>query len=64
MGNFLCINFKKDCANINNALLKEGVIVRPVANYKMPHYLRVTIGTEDENSYFIKSLKKVLISVV
>jgi histidinol-phosphate aminotransferase len=64
MGNFLCINFKQDCANINNALLKEGVIVRPVANYKMPHYLRVTIGTEDENSYFIKNLKKVLINAV
>jgi len=41
-------------------LLKQGIIVRPVANYEMPEYLRVSIGTESENETFIRALQKVL----
>jgi histidinol-phosphate aminotransferase len=39
-------------------LMKQGVIVRPVALYDMPEYIRVTVGTEDENLYFLKKLKE------
>jgi len=45
-----------------NALLKEGVIVRPVANYGMPTHLRVTVGTKDENDRFLAALDTVLVS--
>jgi histidinol-phosphate aminotransferase len=42
------------------ALLREGVIVRPVANYGMPTYLRVSIGLPEENARFLEALAKVL----
>jgi histidinol-phosphate aminotransferase len=41
-------------------LLAEGVIVRPVAAYEFPEYVRVTVGTMDENHRFIEALGRVL----
>ncbi len=41
-------------------LLELGVIVRPVASYDMPDYLRVSIGLESENEKFLSALKQVL----
>ena len=41
-------------------LLREGVIVRPVANYQMPTYLRITVGSEEQNSKVLAALQKVL----
>lgn len=40
--------------------MREGVIVRPVANYGMPNHLRITIGLPAENSRFLEALAKVL----
>lgn len=45
---------------INVSLLKQGVIVRPVANYDMAEYLRVSIGTESENGKFLSALTQAL----
>lgn len=59
-GNFIAVDFGRDAAPINHALLQEGVIVRPVAGYGMPTFLRVSIGTEAENARFIEVLRKVL----
>ena len=42
------------------ALLKEGVIVRPIANYGMPTWVRVSIGLESENARFLEALQTVL----
>jgi histidinol-phosphate aminotransferase len=50
----------KDAAAVYDALLHEGVIVRPVANYGMPNHLRVTIGLESENNRFLEALAKVI----
>jgi histidinol-phosphate aminotransferase len=47
---------------VYQGLLREGVIVRPVANYGMPNFLRVTIGTQAENTRFLAALTKVLAS--
>ena len=56
-GNFL--TFKAgDAAALNQKLLKQGVIVRPLAGYGMPEWLRVTIGTEAENQRFLEALDK------
>jgi histidinol-phosphate aminotransferase len=41
-------------------LLKQGVIVRPVANYGLLPWLRVTIGLPEENDAFIAALEKSL----
>lgn len=60
VGNFISIDFKRPAAPIYEALLREGIIVRPIANYGMPNHLRVTIGTFEEINSFIKALDKVL----
>jgi histidinol-phosphate aminotransferase len=55
-GNF--ITFKAgDGASVNQKLLKQGVIVRPIGGYGMPEWLRVTIGTEAENKRFLDALE-------
>ncbi len=59
-GNFIAVDFACDAAPINQALLREGVIVRPVAGYGMPTFLRVSIGTERENARFLDVLAQVL----
>ena len=41
-------------------LLELGVIVRPIANYDMPGWLRVSIGLEKENDKFLSALKRIL----
>ena len=60
MGNFISINLKQAAQPIYDALLHKGVIVRPVANYSMPQYIRVTIGTDEQNRRFIRTLVEVL----
>ena len=62
-GNFVSVDLKQPAMPIYQALLKKGVIVRPVANYEMPDYLRISIGTERENMFFINALKDVLTDV-
>ena len=55
VGNFVCANVG-DAATVNDGLLKAGVIVRPVANYGMINYLRVSIGLASENQRFLDVL--------
>ena len=59
-GNFICVDFEQPADDVYQALLKVGIIVRPVANYGMPNHLRISIGTESENSRFINELAKIL----
>lgn len=59
-GNFLAVDLGRDAAPINTGLLREGVIVRPIAGYDMPTFLRVSIGTEQENTRFLEALRVVL----
>lgn len=60
VGNFISVRVGGNAARIYDALLREGVIVRPVANYGMPEYLRVTVGLPAENARFVAALTKVL----
>ncbi len=55
-GNFLLIKVG-DAPRVNSALLKCGVIVRPVANYGLPEFLRVSVGLEAQNARFLEALK-------
>ncbi|WP_305907515.1 histidinol-phosphate transaminase [Methylomarinum sp. Ch1-1] len=59
-GNFVSVDLRREGEPIYQALLRKGVIVRPVANYEMPKHLRVSIGTEKENQLFIKALSEIL----
>jgi histidinol-phosphate aminotransferase len=40
-------------------LLRQGVIVRPMGIYQLPEYIRVTVGTMEENRQFIDALRKI-----
>ena len=58
-GNF--VTFKViGAAEVNQKLLRQGVIVRPIAGYGLPDWLRVTIGTEPDNARFLEALEKAL----
>lgn len=62
-GNFVLVRVGNDDgagARINLELLKKGIIVRPVGNYGLPQWLRISIGLPDENAKFIAALKQVL----
>jgi len=59
-GNFVSFDLGKPAKPVYEALLRRGVIVRPVANYGMPNHLRVTVGTEAENTRFLGALREVL----
>ena len=58
-GNFVTVKVG-DAAKVNQALLRQGVIVRPIAGYGMPQWLRVSIGLPEENARFIAALKQAL----
>ena len=58
-GNFLLAKVG-DAARINTELLKRGVIVRPVANYGLPEFLRVSVGLAGQNARFLDALSVVL----
>jgi histidinol-phosphate aminotransferase len=60
VGNFISVDVGREAAPLYDALLREGVIVRPVANYGMPNHLRVTVGRPEENARFLAALAKVL----
>ena len=58
-GNFLTFR-AGDAAGVNQKLLKQGVIVRPLVGYAMPEHLRVTVGLDSENQRFLEALAKAL----
>ncbi len=55
-GNFVTFAVA-DGAAVNQKLLKQGVIVRPIGGYGLPNHLRVTIGLERENLRFLEALE-------
>jgi histidinol-phosphate aminotransferase len=60
-GNFICVRLGESAPQVNQALLAEGVIVRPVAKQgTFAEFLRVSIGLQKENSHFMDALRKIL----
>jgi len=60
IGNFITVDVAQNAMPVYEALLREGVIVRPVANYQLPNHLRITVGTESQNARALSALAKVL----
>jgi histidinol-phosphate aminotransferase len=56
-GNFVAFRIGNATA-MYRRLLELGVIVRPIANYDMPDWLRVSIGLESENAKFLAALER------
>ncbi|HIL93301.1 MAG TPA: histidinol-phosphate transaminase [Cycloclasticus sp.] len=63
VGNFVSVNVGDNAADIYTRLLQKGVIVRPIAAYKMPSFLRVSVGLADENATCLAAFKAVLADV-
>ncbi|HEU0200784.1 MAG TPA: histidinol-phosphate transaminase [Burkholderiaceae bacterium] len=58
-GNFVMVKVGAAAA-VYEGLLRQGVIVRPIAGYGLPEWLRVTIGLQAENERFLDALAKAL----
>jgi len=58
--NFVTIDFGRPSKGIHQGLLERGLIVRPMGSYGLPNFLRVTVGTADQNSRFLAALSDVL----
>ncbi len=63
LGNFVTfhVGTGRNALGVYEAMLDDGVIVRPVANYGMPNHLRVTVGLPDENERFLAALERALV---
>ena len=55
--NFLLLGVGRSGREMTEALLRRGVIVRPVGDYGFPTHLRITIGTAEENEKCVAALK-------
>ena len=60
VANFVLVDLRRDARPVYQALLREGVIVRPVASYGLPQHLRITVGTQAQNARVINALERVL----
>ncbi len=58
--NFIFLDTGQNCQDVFEALLQLGVIVRTGDIFGFPTYIRVTVGTAEQNQRFIDSLQKVL----
>jgi len=61
-GNFVLADLGRPAPTVNDALLRQGVIVRPVANYGLADHLRITIGTAIQNERLLKAMSRALAS--
>ena len=62
--NFVLVKIDTNAWEVQEKLLKRGVIVRPCSAYALPEYVRVSVGTAEQYSRFITVLRNVIKSVV
>lgn len=58
--NFITVDVERPGREVFQALLQEGVIVRPLDGYGLPTHLRVSVGLPEQNERFLEALQKVL----
>jgi histidinol-phosphate aminotransferase len=58
--NFITVDCKQDGNTVSNQLQKHGIIVRPLHPYYMNNYLRITIGTKEQNERLLYTLDKII----
>jgi histidinol-phosphate aminotransferase len=59
-GNFVMFDTGRDVKQVHEALLKRGIILRPINNYGFPTEMRMSVGLPEENRAAIAALEKVL----
>jgi histidinol-phosphate aminotransferase len=62
-GNFISVDLKQAGQPVYEALLRKGVIVRPIGVYELPDHLRISIGTAAENQVLLQALADTLANV-
>lgn len=60
VANFLSVEVGEHAESVYEALLRAGVIARPIAAYELPGHLRFTIGTASENARALAALAAAL----
>ncbi|MBI4393930.1 MAG: histidinol-phosphate transaminase [Euryarchaeota archaeon] len=58
--NFVLLEIGDAAKHVTDSLLKEGIIVRHTESFGLPHHIRVTVGTRDENERFIQGLRRAI----
>lgn len=58
--NFIMVNTREDDREVFDKLLRKGIIIRPGYLFEMPQWLRVSIGTMEQNERFVKGLEEIL----
>lgn len=58
--NFIFVNVKENSRELFNKMLQKGVIIRSGDIFGTPEFIRITIGTEEQNKRFIEALKQSL----
>ncbi|MFQ3620784.1 MAG: histidinol-phosphate transaminase [Spirochaetales bacterium] len=58
--NFICVQVKRDSMEVFQKVMDLGVTIRPLRSFQLNDWIRVTIGTEEQNRTFIACLEKVL----
>jgi histidinol-phosphate aminotransferase len=62
VANFVYAETGEDAGVVFERLLREGVIVRPLGPFGAEDAIRVTVGTPDENEFFVQALSKIAAS--
>jgi histidinol-phosphate aminotransferase len=63
-GNFVMVNTGLDSMEVYQRLLEKGIIIRPGEHFQMPAWLRVSIGTMEDNQSFAKAFREIYGSLV
>ena len=58
--NFICFKVPRPAVELCEDLMKRGMIIRPLKSFGLPDWCRVTIGTAEQNRFFLRELKSVL----
>lgn len=57
--NFIFVDIKEDAAEMSEALLKKGLIIRPCTPWRLTTHIRISIGTPEQNDLLIDTIKEI-----
>jgi len=58
--NFMLVKIGPEACSVQEALVRRGVILRPCTGYDLPSFLRVTVGSREQNERLLAALKDLL----
>ncbi|MBI3440534.1 MAG: histidinol-phosphate transaminase [Proteobacteria bacterium] len=60
VGNFILVEFGPKAEDIRLALKDKGIYVRQMGAYNLPHCLRITVGTAEDNEKVVNEFKNIV----